>query len=126
MKSSTRAIKKALAKEVTYIVEVLDEDTPIEGNALASGDDAEDARHYAWVREQLASGNAYAWCTVKVTAKWRDWSYTDYLGCCSYASKRDFETNCLPDMKAEALVGLTSEVLDAYADIQTLILGTES
>jgi hypothetical protein len=116
-------------EDVTFTVTAEPEDMPIEGNALASGDDAEDERCYAEIRDQLDRGNEWAWCSVKVAAsisvtikrKGRVDEVVmlegcDYLGCCSYKNKADF---CEPggyfdDMKAEALDDLQAKV-DAVA-----------
>ena len=78
----------AAESEITLTVEP--EDTPIKGNAMASGDDAADKRAEDSIREQLADGNEWAWCAVIVRGTWRGLSASDSLGCCSYLSEADF------------------------------------
>jgi hypothetical protein len=72
------------------------EEIEIEGNALASGDDAEDRNAENWIHDQLASGNEWAWCTAHVRVTYTDPATGDdltsdqYLGGCSYLSRADF------------------------------------
>ena len=65
------------------------ENEQIEGNASAINEDT-DRETAEWIRDQLASGNEWAWCCVKVTLTWRGLSASDYLGCCSYESRASF------------------------------------
>src|SRR5688500_7160137 len=46
-----------------------------------------------YVREQYNNGNEYAWFSAKVTVKYKGFEATDYLGCCSYKSEKDFKQN---------------------------------
>lgn len=105
----TRELKES---EVEFTLECLPEETPIEGNALVSGDDEQDRAHEQWVRDQLESGNEWAWCTVKVTARFNGFEGSDYLGCCSYLSERDFceVDGYYPQMREEALSRLNEEI----------------
>lgn len=82
---------------VEYERELLPEDMPVEGNAMASGDPAIDQETYDWIHDQLARGNEAAWATARLTAHLRfSWepgvlneaSTGDfYLGGCSYESE---------------------------------------
>jgi hypothetical protein len=96
--------------QIVYSIECLPETTPLEGNVLASGNDAEDKAAEDGVRQQLEAGNEWAWCTVKVTAEipGTEFKGVDYLGCCSYKSLENFiECNdYYADMKAEAKADL--------------------
>src|SRR5262249_20207174 len=70
---------------------------------------------HSWIREQLESGNEWAWFCARVVARWNGFEGDDYLGCCSYASGEEF---CRPggyydDMKARALEDLNRAVSDA-------------
>ena len=102
------AIRELKADEVEFTLECLEEDCAIEGNVMASGDDAEDMKAERWVQRQLEAGNSWAWCTAKVTAAWNGFEGTDYLGCCSYRSEKDFRKpgGYFDDMKVEALANL--------------------
>ena len=85
-------LRQLTAKDVTFTIECSPEHIPIEGNALASGDDAIDEACYADLRRQLEAGNEWAWCSVKVTAEWEREGQTfrgvDFLGACSYESQK--------------------------------------
>jgi 2'-5' RNA ligase len=78
---------------------------------------AETRRIHRWIQRQLANGNPWAWCSVKVTAKWHDeetgttYEGDDYLGCCSYKSEKDFvKGGYLPQMKEEAYKYLIAQM----------------
>jgi len=75
---------------VRFDVECLPEDASIEGNVQASGDDEADREAEDAVRDDLNNGNPWAWCCVRVTAHYKGFRGTDYLGCCSYRSEEDF------------------------------------
>lgn len=45
------------------------------------------------INDRLASGDMWAWCTVKVTASYNGIEGTDYLGGCSYKDEDDFILN---------------------------------
>ena len=96
--------------EVTFEVSAEDEHEPPEG-CFASGDDEQDAEMCRQIRED-SEHNEWAWCCVRVTARWRDMKADECLGCCSYESKADF---CQPggyfeDMKSTALAALNREL----------------
>lgn len=88
------------------------EDTPIEGNVLASGDEDEDRRAEQYVLDQLKNGNELAWCTIEVKASFEGINCSDYLGCCSYSSFKEFENGgYYSDMVDQAIDGLADEIL---------------
>ncbi len=91
------------------------EDVPIRGNALASGDDAEDRRAEEWIERQLASGNVWAWCCAHVRATLGSFHGDAYLGCCSYESREDFvqPDGYYPQLIDEALADLARQLLAA-------------
>lgn len=68
-----------------------EEHTPVKGNALASGDDKEDAKQERMILRQLNNGNLWAWCTVEVRGTYHGITESDFLGCCSYKSEKDFK-----------------------------------
>jgi hypothetical protein len=88
-------------------LEVLPDDIPIEGNAMASGDDAVDRRAEQDVIDGLAAGNEWAWCTVRITAEHLDSGVVgeSFLGTCSYDSEEDFMqvNGYAPDMIDDAV-----------------------
>ena len=98
--------------KVTYTVECLPEDMPVEGNAMSSGDDQYDKEVEESISNDLDSGNPWAWCVVKVTAEWNGLKGVDYLGGCSYKSEYDFrQDGYYEDMKDQALQDLNN-ILD--------------
>lgn len=123
--------RKLKPEDVTFEVFCEPEDQPIEGNAMASGDDRFDEECYQWIRNEIDRGNEWAWCMVTVTAsitmtvkrKGRvdevvKLEGRDHLGGCSYKSKADFcQPDCYyDDMKAKALADLQAK-LDAMATL---------
>ena len=96
--------RKLDADEVEFSIECLEEDQQVRGNAQASGDDEQDKYAEDMIIEQLENGNRWAWCTVKVTARFEDLEGHDYLGCCSYSDEEEFKRGGYwEDMKARAL-----------------------
>lgn len=90
-------------EDVNFSIECLEEDIQVKGNACASGNDAEDKEIEDSIIEQLNNGNAWAWCTIKVTAKYKNEEGSDYLGCCSYQDEKDFKNDgYYTDMKQMA------------------------
>lgn len=126
--------------EVTFEIEPMFEHEPIEGNAMASGDEAVDKEAEDWIRDQLDSDNVWAWCTVEVRAIWTApngayWG-SAVLGCCSYRSREDFmKSGYYTDMKKEALDDLNTHleavvesgqrVLDTFGVENSNLLSTE-
>ena len=104
-------VRPLTADEVEFAIEVHPEDAPIAGNCSAI--DAEtDSATEAWITDQLEQGNAWAWCCVRVVARWEGFEGDDWLGCCSYESEATF---CEPggyfgDMLARALEALNETV----------------
>ncbi len=71
-----------------------DEDAPVRGNALASGDDDLDREAENEILERLERGDVWAWAHVTVYASYEGLQGRDDLGACSYASEADFRTEC--------------------------------
>lgn len=109
--------RKVTLDEVEIIVETREEDTSIEGNVLASGDAAVDQKAEQWVRDQVANGNEWAWCSVRVSAVFQDFRGTDHLGCCSYKSEAEFRMpgGYFEDMVQNALEDLNQELFRTAA-----------
>lgn len=79
--------------EISFTLTCLEEHAPVRGNALASGDDAEDRKAEDKIIRRLDKGNQWAWCTVKLVGRFKSLESVEYLGCCSYKSERDFVKN---------------------------------
>jgi hypothetical protein len=99
-------------KDVDFEIFCEPEEMQIRGNCMASGDDAEDEDCALWIENELAGGNEWAWCSVRVTASWNGLEAHDYLGGCSYACKKDFtaEGGYFDDMKAQAFALLQEQI----------------
>lgn len=104
---------------VRYTLECLPEDIPIRGNAMASGNDAEDRRVEDWIFAELERGNPWAWCHVRVRAWAGDVFGEDNLGACSYTSREEFEKpgGYFDDMKMVALDDLREKLAKASAEV---------
>ena len=101
----------ALAARADIEVLAEQDETPVRGNAMASGDDAEDRRCEDWVLAELDNGNVWAWAAVTVIVRYGDFSGVAYLGCCSYDSEADFRTGgyfeqMVEDARADLIVTL--------------------
>ena len=101
--------------EVEFAIDCVPEDIPIQGNASAV-DEETDAQVEKEIRDQIAHGNEWAWCVVRLTARWAGYEGYDYLGGCSYGSEEQFKNpdGYYPDMKARALEDL-NEIVAAHA-----------
>ena len=85
-----------MAKQVVPTIRLYatqEDDCPVRGNALASGDDAYDKKVEDEILERLDNGDVWAWAVVEVRAGYGDLSASDYLGACSYESEKDFRDN---------------------------------
>jgi hypothetical protein len=104
-------MKTLTLEHLEWIVEALPEDAPIEGNVLASGDDAADRRAERSVRRQLEAGNQWAWCVARVAGQWKGLRASDYLGGCSYKGEKDFIKNSgyYDDMRATVLAEIQKQ-----------------
>lgn len=109
--------------EVEYSLTVEMDEMQVEGNALASGDDALDEKVENEIIERLNAGDVWAWACVKVTATWNGIEGTDYLGGCSYKDEKDFKQNSgyYESMKDEALEDLKRTI----KEMQTKVCGVE-
>ena len=101
--------------KVTYELIVQQDDIPVRGNAMASGDVAYDKRVEGEIIRRLENGDVWAWAHVIVIAHYDgidDVHGCDHLGCCSYRDEADF---CQPggyydDMKAVAVDDLRAKM----------------
>lgn len=109
-----------MLQNVEYAIDVDYDDTPVYGNAMASGNDSIDQEVCDSIHERLDQGDVWAWCVVKVTASWEDVHGVDYLGGCCYHDEDDFKKcGYYEDMCAEALAELELQVeriIRAYND----------
>jgi len=108
-----KELKEKIRKEAVVKLFCEPEDVPVKGNALASGDEAMDAEEENRIYSELGRGNEWAWCIAKVTATYQGIEESAYLGCCSYASEKDFrDSGEFDNMSDEALDRLFDRVKD--------------
>lgn len=109
--------------EIKYTIEIHPDDTPVRGNALASGDDALDKAAEDEILARLDAGDFWAWCVVEVTAHatingiTTDFLGVAHLGACSYEDEAQFKTagGYYEDLCAEAREDLIKNLNKAIA-----------
>ena len=103
--------RKLKASEVTFTIETEPDDIPVRGNLIASDDPEYDRQCEDELIERLDRGDYEAWCRVKVTARWKDFEASDYLGGCSLDSEDTAEVVAEEHgMKTNALDSLNAEI----------------
>jgi len=100
-------------EQVTFDIIVHDETAPIRGNCIDSGDAKYDEKIARRIERQLDNGNVFAWCTIEVRANYKGLQASDYLGCCSYKSERDFKIGGYYDDMTSETYGQIIEQLKA-------------
>lgn len=90
-----------------------------------TGDANTDDEVVEWIRDQLNSGNDWAWCQIEVKATWQGFTGSDYLGGCSYESEEDFKAvgGYWGDMKLEALASLNTHLKEEDFILEKLRVG---
>ncbi len=112
-------MKTPCKTQIQFRVLADQEHTSVRGNALASGDDAEDRACEDEIIARLDDGDVWAWAQVTVEARLDVEGQTfigrAYLGCCSYKDEADFTTpdGYYPQMCEEATDELRSNVASA-------------
>lgn len=114
--------RNKLAKLATIEIFCLPEHEGPEGS-FAMGDDAEDAKICAEIRERM-EWNDWAWCVVRVVATFAGQSGDDYLGGCSYDSEADFcaAGGYYPQMVESALDDLMFRLTEAEKELSRVAL----
>lgn len=104
------------------ILAVADFATEAEEEDSRPEDQFSEADDAAWARAQLASGNLWGWCCVRVTASWMGFTGVNYLGGCSYRSRADFCTpdGYWPDMKSEAARYIAMQIMASVRALEAL------
>ena len=80
-----------IKKEARIEINVRQDDTPLEGNVLASGDENIDHEAEREVARRLEAGDIWAWASVEVVVYWRGLVGRDHLGPCNYRDEADFK-----------------------------------
>lgn len=115
MKTITVTLPKI--EDVQFEIEVEEDHIPVRGNALASGDDAEDKRVEDEIIARLENEDVWAWASVRMVATWRGLTADDYLGACCYKDEDDFKKDgYYEDMKNNAYNSLLRQITDLSKD----------
>lgn len=118
----TTTLRDLREDEVEFEIELLEEDVPVRGH-FAGDEPEEDRKMEDEILRRLDAGDQWAWCCVKVVARWNGFEAFDTLGCCSYESEEDFKRDGYwEDMKAELLKELNEGVRAASDRIQPLVV----
>ena len=98
-------------RNATFEINIELDDTPVRGNALASGDASYDKLAEDEIIARLDLGDVWAWCVVTVKATYGDHEGTATLGACSYESREMFEAcDYFKSLKDDALEDLISNL----------------
>ena len=112
---------------ITYKLFISQDDIPVRGNAMASGDEAEDKAVEDEILSRLDDGDTWAWASVNVQASvtidGEEFTGDDYLGGCCYHDTADFITGngYYDDMKNEsrdALLTAVAETINRAGAVQ--------
>lgn len=112
-------VRELTEAEVEFSLEIEDEDLEMD---FESGEPEKDEALKKELNDRLRRGDQWAWCSVKVTARWKDWKGVDYLGGCSYEDEADFKKDdgYYGDMKARALEDLNKSIASVAESIEEL------
>lgn len=123
---SYRALLACIEREAKTTLECMPEDLVIEGNC-SSIDPQTDREQEQWIRDQLDSGNEWAWCTAHVEISWRGFTEHEYLGACSYLSEANFvECGERDTMRSEACIRLARRLHKEWETIGAAMRATRS
>lgn len=111
-----------LLKRATITLECESEDIPYVGNCSAI-DAVTDREQESWIREQLASGNEWAWCQVTVRAGYRGFAGVDHLGACSYTSEASLREpgGYFDDLCWQACAEIADRLIEAISVLAELM-----
>jgi hypothetical protein len=104
--------------KISIRLDVEQEDIPIEGNVLASGDEKQDREAEEEVRRRLDQGDVWAWAYVKIEARivldGQAFIGKASLGGCSYKDEADFKAGgYYDDLKNEVIEDMWQCVREA-------------
>ncbi len=107
---------------VTLTIHMEQDDSPVRGNASASGDDEYDKLIEDGILERLRQDDDWAWCCVTVTGKFGPFTADTSLYGCSYNDKEDFMQpgGYYDEMVDEVIEDLERQIERALQLIQSL------
>lgn len=79
--------------KIDFKLIVEQDDMPVRGNALASGDDELDRKTEQEIIDRLDNGDVWAWAQVSIRASWAGFRGDDHLGGCSYKKRGGLHVN---------------------------------
>ena len=98
-------------QDVSFKLDVEQDDHEVRGNAMASGDDALDKEVEDEILARLNAGDVWAWAYVRVIATYKNFKGSEGLGGCSYANQHDFEHGgYYEQMREDALADLNKTI----------------
>ena len=115
-------LRTRIEREATIEILVEPESIPVEGNAIASGDDDYDRRTEERIQERLDSGDVWAWASVTVKGTWRGLTAKDHLGCCNYRNEKDFRRDVYYDDMRDAVI---SDLVEQAQELVAAIGSTD-
>lgn len=121
--ASKQRIEQIVRHLADIKLDILPEDLPIRGNAIASGGDAYDRAFEDALIERLESGDDLAWFVARVSVRCSGLESYSYLGGCSYRSIEEFLADgYYADMVSECV----SEIADHLIATSELLASIES
>lgn len=107
---------------ILYTYELTQDDTPVRGNAMVSGDDETDRECEDEILASLDRGDVHAWGLAKVTASAGGLKGTAYLGGLSHDTEESLWESVCGDygLEREALADLETQVKAACASLETV------
>ena len=103
----------ANSPDIEITVSAEQEDIPVRGNAIASGNDKTDKEVEDEIIARVESGDAWAWCVARVRVTYRGVLSVDrMLGACSYVSEKEFRNDVYyDDLVGECLAELNNQLM---------------
>jgi hypothetical protein len=115
-------VRELTADEVEFCVEAAQDEAPVRGNAMASGNKRFDRRVEDEILTRLEWGDPWAWSHVTVAALWNGFTGRASLAGCSYRDAAEF---CQPggyydDLREDALADLNRTIADCVRTLEAL------
>ena len=115
-------IRTLSENEVEFDINCLPEFLPVRGNVMATDEPDLDREAEDEILAKLERGDEWAWCCVRVTARWNGHMGMEHLGGCSYENEADFRRcEYFEDMKAQALEDLNRNLQDEANSLLPLL-----
>lgn len=99
---------------IQFTWEIQPDDTPIEDNVLASGNDAADRGAEQEIRRRVMCGKTHAWCAIFVRGRSGEYIAHDCLGGVSVLQEREIITN--PDYLRLVVLRVAEQICERAFD----------